>query len=470
MLRNYISGRSIRIVGVLALLVLALLFMLETRTARAETETGASWRTFLANNAHTGFNPAETSITVSTAGNLRLEWSSQASGMVTTQPVLSGGVVYWGSLDGYERATDYNGNSVWQTFLGQTTSTNCGNTAFGVASTATIAPTMPGGSTLAVFVGGGDAQFYALDVHSGAILWKTRLGASPNVFIWGSPAVYNGSVYIGTASYGDCPLVRSQLVKLNAATGAVQSRFYAVPQGCTGAGIWSAPTIDTGAGMVYISTGNSGTCSVKEPYAQAIVQLRASDLAVVGHWAVPANQLVSDSDFGATPTLFTFTQAGTVHRMVGVANKNGTYSAFRRGALGKGPAWTAQIAIGGECPECGDGSISSSAWDGKRLYIAGGNTTINGTSCPGGLDAVNPANGSFIWQRCLPDGPVLGAVSAVPGVIAVGEGSHVELIDATSGGLLFDYATAAGVWSPASILNGRLYVGDNAHNLYVLGF
>ncbi len=31
------------------------------------------------------------------------------------------------------------------------------------------------------------------------------------LLIWSSPAVYNGSVYIGLSSRGDCPLVRGEL-------------------------------------------------------------------------------------------------------------------------------------------------------------------------------------------------------------------------------------------------------------------
>src|SRR5205814_10589746 len=62
--------------------------------------------------------------------------------------------------------------------------------------------------------------------------------------------------------------------------------------------------------------------------------------------------------------------------------------ALDRANIANGPVWRAQIAVGGSCPECGQGSISSNAWDGSRLYVAGGNTTINGNTCKGSLRAL----------------------------------------------------------------------------------
>ena len=42
------------------------------------------------------------------------------------------------------------------------------------------------------------------------------------------------------------------------------------------------------------------------------------------------------------------------------------------------PVWQQQIAVGGDCPTCGDGSISSGAFANGVLYFAGGNKV----SCP----------------------------------------------------------------------------------------
>ncbi|MDQ6645173.1 MAG: hypothetical protein M3Y76_12060 [Chloroflexota bacterium] len=74
--------------------------------------------------------------------------------------------------------------------------------------------------------------------------------------------------------------------------------------------------------------------------------------------------LTADADFGGTPTLFTTSIRGTVHKLVGAVDKNGIYYAFDRTSVSSGPVWQRPIAIPGAYPQCGQGSISSSAWNG----------------------------------------------------------------------------------------------------------
>ena len=87
----------------------------------------------------------------------------------------------------------------------------------------------------------------------------------------------------------------------------------------------------------------------------------------------------------------------------------------------------------------------------------------------GSLQALNPATGAFLWQDCFTDGPVLAAVSAVPGVAMVGEGKHLVVVATTSGQILFNYAASARFYSPASIVRGVLYVGNMNSTLYAFG-
>src|SRR5258707_4463892 len=117
-----------------------------------------------------------------------------------------------------------------------------------------------------------------------------------------------------------------------------------------------------------------------------MLKLTASNLPFVSSWQ-------ARHEFGSTPTLFQATIGGTIHKLVGPANKNGIYYAFERGAINQGPVWQATIAISGGCPECGQGSISSSALDRTTPYVAGGHTTIAGNSCLGSLQSLNPASG-----------------------------------------------------------------------------
>ena len=331
--------------------------------------------------------------------------------------------------------------------------------------------------TTVVFVGGGDANFYALDAGTGAVIWKTPLGTLPATFLWSSPVVYQGSVYMGVSSFGDCPLVQGQLVKMDAATGTIQNVFNNVPNGCIGGAVWSSPTIDPTTGDVFIATGTiHPQCSSPEPYTLSMIELRSSDLSLVGNWQLPPSDWIGDStDFGASPTLFQATINGTVHYLVGADNKNGKFYAFERGAGGavsNGPIWEDQIAAPGKCPLCGQGAISSAAWDGSTLYIAGGHTTINNTACLGSIQAVDPATGAFLWQRCLNDGAVLGPVSLVPGVAIVEAGKDILLLDTSTGqtlSTLTDTRNNSRYFAGASVSNGILYTANMDWNLYAYG-
>ena len=210
---------------------------------------------------------------------------------VFPQPIVSNGLVYWGSNDGNERATDTSGNPVWKTNLGRTSPPACDNpTDYGISSTPTITTDVPvGGATSVMYVGGGDSKLYALNAATGAVLWSYDVGGNPDTFLWDSPAVFGNSVYIGVASFGDCPLVRGQIVQLNRVTGALQHTYDMVPNGCTGGGLWGSITVDAAAGTLYFATGTPGNCPAT-PGGPSLIELHASDLSLVGTWTVPVAQ------------------------------------------------------------------------------------------------------------------------------------------------------------------------------------
>lgn len=417
------------------------------------------WPTYLADNGHSSFNASETLITPITAPKLKLKWTHTAGGSIASQPVVVNGVIYWGSWDGFEYATNLNNQVVWKTNLGTTSTPGCSPSPLGISSTATIASMIIKGTMTAVdFVGGGNDNLYALNAHNGAIIWKTALGSSSAYYLWSSPVLSHGSIYIGIASNCDTPLVRGGLVQLDAATGSIQHTFNAVPQGCLGASVWSSPTIDEAAGTIYISTGNGEKCKGSlEPNGNAVIELRASDLSLLHSWQVPLSEQLSDGDFGATPTLFT-SSAG-VH-MVGVENKNGRFYAFKRDDLGK-PMWKARIATH-------RGGTSSSAWDGHRLYVAGRSITLNHVYCQGTITALNPDTGALLWQYCLKGGELpIGAVTAVPGLVVDAVGDRVIVLNAASGRVLFSYQSSdSRFWGWASISHGVLYLGSIDGKLY----
>lgn len=467
-------SRGIQIAGgmsIFLLVVLAFFQHLSYSYASASASVTADWPMYMGTIARSGFNGAETKITPATAPNLKEHWAHKAGGPVWTQPVIAMGTVYWGSMDGVEHATSVTtGKDIWATPLGTAANTCHPTHPFGVISSASVTTlVIKGVSTPVILVGGGDVQVYALNALTGAVIWKTSLGTQIDHFLYGSPAVYQGYVYIGVSSHGDCPLIQGQLVQLRATTGQITGTVNVVPNGCTGGSIWVTPSIDTATNMLYISTGNEGTCSTFESLADGVLKIHVPDLALVDSWRVPTSQEILDDDFGGTPTLFTATIGGIQRAMVGLVNKNGIYYAFDRNALSAGPLWSVRVA---SPPGNGVGdSVSSSAWDGKTLYEAGSSATINGQTCAGHLRAISPVDGTFLWQDCLSQ-DVLGVVTAVPGVVDVSSGSTFILANTQNGKQLFAFPNplkTAIFEGPGSIANGVLYHGNTNGMLYAFG-
>ena len=100
-----------------------------------------------------------------------------------------------------------------------------------------------------------------------------------------------------------------------------------------------------------------------------------------------------------------------------MANKNGILYTFNRYNLARRPPiWQHQIAIGGDCPTCGDGIIASGIFANGTLYYAGGHiqggTDANGAGrvarLRGSISAFDPGTGAAAWSRQT-EGPIIGS-------------------------------------------------------------
>jgi outer membrane protein assembly factor BamB len=429
--------------------------------------------TYLGSNSRTGFNAAETAITAASAPHLAQVWSaaSQGNSFVSSQVITSNGVAFWGDQQGYEHATDVTtGKQLWLSpqlgVLQQSQTPSCpGYAPIGINGAATVGQI---NGRKVVYVADGLANEYALDASTGAIVWETNLGpVSVSQQIFGSAALYNGSLYVGLSSNGDCPtLTQGKLFKLDASTGAVQSTFNVVPNGCVGGGLWGSPTIDAADNAVYITSGNADTsgCSSTEPYAQSIIKLRADTLAYVSSWQ-QTDPPSTDHDFGSTPTLFDATINGVHRQLVGAVNKNGTFYALDRTNLAAGPVWTYQVSDPGGSPETGNGSIAPASFDGTSLYIGGGSLG----SCASELAALNPATGVPRWQDCV-DGPIIGGAVTAPGVVVAGVGPYVEVFDSATGKTLFHWTDNNSAWyfTAPTVSSGWILIPKSSGVLYAL--
>jgi len=428
----------------------------------AHAQVTDDWTTSLHDNSRTGAS-ADTNISASQAPDLTKLWSFATGGPIASQAAIVNGVAYIGSWDGYEYALNAStGAVIWKTFLGITTGeSDCNPQTVGVSSAATVLNGV-------VYVGGGDADWYALDASTGSVLWDVYTGdnsVAGGHYNWSSPLIVNGYAYIGVASLGDCPLIQGQLIQVDLSTHEVVNTLDLVPDGSQGGGIWTSPAYDPSLNEIFAVTGTE--TSDAETYAQAVVGINASSLQVVDYWHLPESEAVADSDWTTSTGLYTGSN-GTP--MLEATNKNGYIYAFNRTDLAAGPVWQDQIAVGNDCAACGYSTVASAAIANGMVYQAGGVTTINGVGYGGSVQALNATTGAVVWQH--PEaGPVIGAITYMNGMVIAGAGSGLELLNASNGQRLYSYDTGPGNWIYAApaVAGGVIITGNTAGVIYGFG-
>jgi outer membrane protein assembly factor BamB len=407
----------------------------------------SDWPRFLFDLAHSSNNKAATAITSANASTLVEDWTfidpqptmqGQPSASLYATPVVVNGVVYIGSNTGMFYALDEaTGAVLWQQLLGYTTSITCGS-GHGVTSSATLA-TDPASGMLTVYVGGGDGYLYALDAATGNIRFRqfvTDVGTTQNLgFIWGSPTIVNGMIYLGWASACDNPLVRSGIKSFDQRSGRLLNTFWTLPKGSIGAGVWS--TAASNGKSIWFTTGNGAG-----GYSYAIVKLNAISLRVQSAWINPAG--TDDLDWGSSPSLFTVKINNVKTTLVGASGKDGIFHVLDANNLENGPIWSYPI---GTTADFGVGTcLAAPIFDSvsKTLFVASNLTTIDGQSYPGSIRAFNPADGTIIWETGVTGGPVMGSPTLDgAGVLAAGTYNFsdmtinaVYLLDSSNGNIL----------------------------------
>jgi polyvinyl alcohol dehydrogenase (cytochrome) len=367
-----------------------------------------NWPRYLYSPDHASDNVAAVTITPSNVAKLAKQWSftppTAPSGLAGffSSPTVYDGVIYIGARNGYFYAVDeVTGAVKWSRFIGYVSKKTCGREGF--TSTATVAAD-PTSGLPTVYVYGADGRLYAMNAADGSDVWPPAVVAIPSTtkndyYAWGSPLVSGGRIYVGISSQCDNPLVRGGLDAFSQSSGALENTFWTTPAGTRGASIWSSPATD--GSSVFVTTGNGPAGS----YAYSILRLGRGLSTLLGNWQVPAAEQVSDSDFGASPGIWTF--SGT--EMVGACNKNGIFYAFQADRLSNGPVWRDRI---GNPETVGPGQCDAApVFDGSSLYLGSNGTTISGTAYDGSIRKVDPATGAYIWQTGL-----LGSIIGSPSI------------------------------------------------------
>jgi polyvinyl alcohol dehydrogenase (cytochrome) len=448
------------------------------------TPAGSTWNGWGVTTTNTRFQSSP-GFTASDVPRLKLKWSFGFPGELSAnaQPVVAGGRVFVGSPTGIVYSLDSQSGCIHWYF----------QAAAGVRTAITIARIdAPGGPRNAALFGDLTANVYALDVATGALIWKTKVDNFPLARVTGSPVFFDGRLYVGVASGEEigavpsdyeCCRFRGSLVALNAATGDQVWRTYTITEesqptkknksgtqmwGPSGAPIWTSATIDPQRNVLYVTTGDNYS-DPPSANSDAFMALDRSTGKILWSRQMTAGDAYTsacrmpdksncpdvngpDVDFASSPILVTLANG---RRVLVAGQKSGVVHAVdpdRDGSV----LWSTRIGKGGTL----GGVQWGSAVDQSNIYVA--LSDLGRISLPystssdvdpksgGGMFALRLDNGERVWYaapadcgsrpRCSP--AQSAAVSAIPGIAFSGaEDGHLRAYAAADGKIVWDFDT-----------------------------
>jgi outer membrane protein assembly factor BamB len=403
--------------------------------AARRAPTAADWPAYLDGPLHTSFSASQKAIMPATAASLTRRWDFSVGASFFASPTVADGAVFIGAENGwFYKLSTRSGAVLDKVFLGTQPSVAC--PSVGITSTATVAIN-PANRVLTVYVEGGDGYLYALKASNLRREWRAVIGIPSktvnNYYDWSSPTVSRSVVYVGISSNCDTPLIRGGVLAFNQGTGRKVGQFFSVPAGAANAGgsVWSSIGVAPD-GDVYATTGNGPNDNPRLRNSESILKLSAVRLRLLGSFKVPARQVISDGDFGASPVFF--------GSYVGACNKNGVFYALSQATMKL--VWSKRIA---SAVDGYDECLAAPAYNGRDLFLGGGNTTIRGTSYSGSVQEYLASTGKLVWSTGMP-GEVIGSPTLDGGGVLTagtytGSDPGVFLINAATGAVIRQLTT-----------------------------
>ena len=472
MMKLPIGNIAIRVAGML--LMLAGLALVPAGSATAAVGP-TDWPAYLDGVMHSSYNAADTAITPGNVGTLVKKWhwrgdlptiTGQPGPALYSSPTVADGAVFIGANNGFfYKLNETTGAVLAKVFIGYQPKLTCA--ARGFIATATVAPDPVTGQDT-VYVAAADGYLYALNATDLTTKWRSVIDIPSTTvsdfFDWSSPTVANGKIYVGSASHCDNPLTRGALVGFDQATGNQFAKFFTVPDGFLGGGIWSSVAVDS-AGNVYATTGSQPKNTTNRYYSVSIVKLDGNTLQPLGLFTVPNSQLGGDGDFGGSPTIF--------GSDVGACDKNGIYYALNRATMTVD--W--ETRIGAKSSSASPAQCSAAAiYDGTYLYMGGDPTTIGGVAYRGSVLRMDPSTGAILWETGLPNSVIGSPTMNGGGVIGVGTYDFTTvpnaeyLVNSSNGQIVRTLATggtdfAQNVFADGYVFTANVGQGLNAYHL-----
>lgn len=455
--------------------------------AGAQWSDGSAWAGWGADLSNTRFQQAkEAGLRAEDVPKLKLKWAFAFSDTSTmrSQPAIYRGRVFVGGQDGTVYALDMlSGCVYWSTAVQSQ-----------VRSGITVGDDTHGP---AIFFGDSAGFVYALDAATGKQLWKVRPDDHAASTVTATPVFFKDLLFVGSASREEslsvsagypCCTFRGSESALDVRTGKTVWKTYMIAEaakaqpktkqgaaawGPSGAGVWTAPVVDTYRGVLYVTTGDNYS-NPPTAMSDAVVSLRISDGQILWSKQFTAKDAWNSScqlegkvncpdsegpdfDFASSPILISLPNG---RRALLLGQKSAVIYAAdpdKRGEI----LWKARIGEGGTV-----GGIEwGSATDGHNVYVALSDVAFEVARKPGsndrsynldphkggGLFAFRVDNGERMWQArppgcgdhrsCSP--AQSAAVTAIPGVVWSGAvDGHLRGYATSTGQILWDYDTA----------------------------
>jgi len=454
-----------------------------------DPKAGPSWNGWGNDLNNTRFqSDAAAGLTVDDVSKLQVKWAFGFPPNTTlSQPTVVGGRIFVGSSRARVYSIDAKTGCLYWSIK-----------VPGGVRTAMTVGALPGTNPprYAVYFGDLAANAHAVDARTGEQIWKTQLDEHIAARDTGAPVLYENRVYVGVSSFEEligadaqyqCCTFRGSVSALDAATGRVIWKTYTIAQkpkpagknklgvqllGPSGAGVWSAPTIDPKLGVLYATTGdNYSDPPSKTSDAVMAFNLKTGRMIWSRQFTAkdsftlacttgdPTNCPKSngpDLDFGSSAILRTLPNG---KRVLVAGQKSGVVHALDPDHKGAS-LWNQRIGHGGIV-----GGIQwGPAADNDNEYAALSDLGLKFKQDPdvgtvaeldpsqgGGIFALDLATGEKRWAKppvtcggrpnCSP--AQSAAVTGIPGVVFSGsEDGHMRAYSTQEGKVIWDFNTA----------------------------
>jgi polyvinyl alcohol dehydrogenase (cytochrome) len=465
------------------------------RTVKVSTAPKFGWNGWSPSIANTRYQPGDAAgLTIDQVRRLKLKWAYGFEGDIVAfaQPTVLDHHLFIGSAGGWVQALNADSGCVEWVFQ-----------ATGPVRSAIVA--VPLGDKHALLFGDQVGWFYAIEAETGHLLWKKRPEPHESVRLTGAPVAYQDTVFVPVASWEEpratnpdypCCTFRGSVVAFRIKDGVQVWKTYMIREkprqvgknqwGPSGAGVWSAPTLDPKRNRLYVTTGDNYSAPATD-MSDSVLAMELSTGRIVWSKQMTTGDVWNsacsakgdcpgpDHDFGSSALLEKIENG---RELLLAGQKSGVVYALdpeRNGEI----VWKVRVGNGGV-----NGGVQwGMASDGQRVYAATSDVVRAGSNPDpldprplppdpkkgGGLTALRISTGEKVWYSPpVVCGPKPGcspaqsaAVTVIPGVVFSGAlDGHLRAYTAEEGKVVWDfdtvrsYQTVNGVRASGGALNG----------------